>query len=186
VKLLQSNDLCGLLGRHVPVRGQHDRGPRTTPFLPDTAYLDDLPRTRERLAAASSADESVRTAAAPSDQEISKIRQLINRAAMEKLRRLAMFFGACLVRTRLSASMSAGAPSPDCCQVCSPSSSDRRFSSCRTRAALRRGPRSCAASRSAWSDARVTAGPRGDDPLAAMRGVGLAVGSHLLGSGGRG
>jgi DNA-binding beta-propeller fold protein YncE len=43
-----------------------------------------------------------------------------------------------------------------CCQVCSPSSSDRRFSSCRTRA-LRRAPRSCAASRSAWSDARVTA-----------------------------
>lgn len=49
-------------------------------LLPDlTACLEDLLRTRERLAAASSADESVRTAAAPSEQEISKIRQLINR-----------------------------------------------------------------------------------------------------------
>jgi hypothetical protein len=49
-------------------------------YLPDlTAYLDDLLRTRERLGAASGADEWARTAAAPSEQEISKIRQLINR-----------------------------------------------------------------------------------------------------------
>ena len=34
----------------------------------------------------------------------------------------------------LRASMSAGAPSPDSRQACSPSASDRRFSSCRTRA----------------------------------------------------
>ena len=59
---------------------------------------------------------------------------------------------------RLSASMSAGARGADCCQVCSPGSSDRPFSSCRTRA-LRRAARSCAASRSAWSEARVTTGP---------------------------
>ena len=49
-------------------------------YLPDlTAYLDDLLRTRERLAAASGADEWARAAAAPSEQEIARIRQLINR-----------------------------------------------------------------------------------------------------------
>ena len=58
----------------------------------------------------------------------------------------------------LRASMSAGAPSPDSRQACSPSASDRRFSSCRTRA-LSRAARSWAASRSACSEARVTAGP---------------------------
>ena len=56
-------------------------------YLPDlTAYLDDLLRTRERLAAASGADSWAR-AAAPSDQEISKIRQLISqiKAGIENL-----------------------------------------------------------------------------------------------------
>jgi hypothetical protein len=49
-------------------------------YLPDlTAYLDDLLRTRERLAAISGADGWARAAAAPAEQEISKIRQLINR-----------------------------------------------------------------------------------------------------------
>ena len=49
-------------------------------YLPDlTAYLDDLLRTRERLAAAGGADDWARAAAAPPEQEISKIRQLINR-----------------------------------------------------------------------------------------------------------
>jgi hypothetical protein len=49
-------------------------------YLPDlTAYLDDLLRTRERLAAASGADGWARAAAAPSAQEITKIRQLISR-----------------------------------------------------------------------------------------------------------
>ena len=49
-------------------------------YLPDlTAYLDDLLRTRERLAAASGADQWARDAAAPSEQEIAKIRQLTNR-----------------------------------------------------------------------------------------------------------
>ena len=54
--------------------------------------------------------------------------------------------------------MSAGAPSPDSRQACSPSASDSRFSSCWTRA-LSRTARSWAASRSACSEARVTAGP---------------------------
>jgi integrase len=49
-------------------------------YLPDlTGYLDDLLRTRERLAAASGADDWARTAAAPPDQEIRKIRELISR-----------------------------------------------------------------------------------------------------------
>jgi integrase len=49
-------------------------------YLPDlTAYLDDLLRTRERLAAAAGADDWARTAAAPPEQEISKIRELISR-----------------------------------------------------------------------------------------------------------
>jgi hypothetical protein len=47
--------------------------------LPDlTTYLDDLLRTRERLAAATGTDDWARTAATPSEQEISKIRRLIN------------------------------------------------------------------------------------------------------------
>ncbi len=47
--------------------------------LPDlTAYLDDLLRTRERLAAAGGGDWA-RAAAAPPGQEIRKIRELINR-----------------------------------------------------------------------------------------------------------
>jgi len=49
-------------------------------YLPDlTAYLDEVLRSRERLAAASGADQWARDAAAPSDQEIAQIRQLINR-----------------------------------------------------------------------------------------------------------
>jgi hypothetical protein len=48
-------------------------------YLPDlTAYLDDLLRTRERLAA-TRADDWARSAATPSDQEISKVRELISR-----------------------------------------------------------------------------------------------------------
>jgi integrase len=48
-------------------------------YLPDlTAYLDDLLRTRERLAAASG-DEWARAAADPPEQEIRKIRELISR-----------------------------------------------------------------------------------------------------------
>jgi integrase len=48
-------------------------------YLPDlTAYLDDLLRTRERLAAASGDDWAL-AAAAPSEQEIRKIRELISR-----------------------------------------------------------------------------------------------------------
>ena len=48
-------------------------------YLPDlTAYLDDLLRTRERLAAAA-ADGWARSAAAPPEQEIRKIRELIGR-----------------------------------------------------------------------------------------------------------
>ena len=73
----------------------------------------------------------------------------------------------------LRASMSAGAPSPDSCHACSPSASDRRRSSCWTRAARRR-VRSCAASRSACSDALVTAGPVPLVAAALSRGRGLA------------
>jgi len=48
-------------------------------YLPDlTAYLDDLLRARERLAAAA-ADDWARDAAAPPEQEIRKIRELIGR-----------------------------------------------------------------------------------------------------------
>src|ERR1039458_1988740 len=56
------------------------------------------------------------------------------------------------------ASMSAGAPSPDSRQACSPSASESRFSSWRVRAVSRRA-RSWAARRSACRDARVTPGP---------------------------
>jgi hypothetical protein len=49
-------------------------------YLPDlTAYLDDLLRTRERLAAATGIDSWARDQAAPASQEITVIRQLINR-----------------------------------------------------------------------------------------------------------
>jgi integrase len=49
-------------------------------YLPDlTAYLDDLLRTRERLAAATGIDTWARDQAAPADQEITIIRQLISR-----------------------------------------------------------------------------------------------------------
>jgi hypothetical protein len=49
-------------------------------YLPDlTAYLDDLLRTRERLAAAAGIDTWARDQAAPADQEITIIRQLISR-----------------------------------------------------------------------------------------------------------
>lgn len=49
-------------------------------YLPDlTAYLDDLLRTRERLAAATGIDAWARDQAAPADQEINVIRQLISR-----------------------------------------------------------------------------------------------------------
>ena len=49
-------------------------------YLPDlTAYLDDLLRTRERLAAATGIDTWARNQAAPADQEITIIRQLISR-----------------------------------------------------------------------------------------------------------
>jgi hypothetical protein len=57
-------------------------------YLPDlTAYLDDLLRTRERLAAASGADGWAPAAAVPSEQEIAKIRQLISqiKAGIEDL-----------------------------------------------------------------------------------------------------
>ena len=54
--------------------------------------------------------------------------------------------------------MSAGAPSPDWRDACSPSASESRFSSWRMRAVSRRA-RSQAASRSACKEARVTPGP---------------------------
>ena len=56
------------------------------------------------------------------------------------------------------ASMSAGLPSPDSRQACSPRASERRCSRCWTRV-WSRAARSWAASRSACSEARVTAGP---------------------------
>ncbi|MGH3245956.1 MAG: tyrosine-type recombinase/integrase [Trebonia sp.] len=47
-------------------------------YLPDlTAYLDDLLRTRERLAAMTGVDDWARAAAAPSEEEITRIRRLI-------------------------------------------------------------------------------------------------------------
>ncbi len=50
-------------------------------YLPDlTAYLDDLLRTRERLAAAiDGVDEWARADATPAQEEITRIRRLINR-----------------------------------------------------------------------------------------------------------
>jgi integrase len=47
-------------------------------YLPDlTAHLDDLLRTRERLAAMTGVDDWARAAAAPSEEEITRIRRLI-------------------------------------------------------------------------------------------------------------
>lgn len=49
-------------------------------YLPDlSAYLDDLLRTRERLAALDGIDEWARTDATPNHEEITRIRRLINR-----------------------------------------------------------------------------------------------------------
>jgi hypothetical protein len=49
-------------------------------YLPDlTAHLDDLLRTRERLAAIAGVDDWARAAAVPPQQEITRIRQLISR-----------------------------------------------------------------------------------------------------------
>lgn len=49
-------------------------------YLPDLeAYLADLLRTRERLLAALDADEWAKREAMPSDEEIRRVRQLINR-----------------------------------------------------------------------------------------------------------
>jgi len=49
-------------------------------YLPDlTAYLDDLLRTRERLAAIDGVDEWARARRHPSQEEITRIRRLINR-----------------------------------------------------------------------------------------------------------
>jgi len=49
-------------------------------YLPDLkAYLDDLLRTRERLRAATDIDAWARAEATPSNQEITRIRRLINR-----------------------------------------------------------------------------------------------------------
>ena len=49
-------------------------------YLPDlTGYLDDLLRTRERVAAATGLDARARDQAAPAGQEITVIRQLISR-----------------------------------------------------------------------------------------------------------
>jgi len=48
-------------------------------YLPDlTAHLDDLLRTRERLAAMAGVDEWARAAAAPPEEEITRIRHLIS------------------------------------------------------------------------------------------------------------
>ena len=49
-------------------------------YLPDLhAYLDDLLRTRERLLATTDVDDWARAEATPSDEEITRIRRLINR-----------------------------------------------------------------------------------------------------------
>ena len=49
-------------------------------YLPDlTAYLDDLLRTRERLAAIDGVDDWARAAATPAEEEITRIRRLITR-----------------------------------------------------------------------------------------------------------
>jgi hypothetical protein len=49
-------------------------------YLPDlTAHLDDLLRTRERLAAMTGVDDWARAAAAPPEEEITRIRRLIAR-----------------------------------------------------------------------------------------------------------
>jgi hypothetical protein len=49
-------------------------------YLPDLhTYLDDLLRVRERLRAAVDVDDWARAEATPSDEEITRIRRLINR-----------------------------------------------------------------------------------------------------------
>ncbi|GAX58887.1 transposase [Streptomyces olivochromogenes] len=49
-------------------------------YLPELrSYLDDLLRTREKLRAMTEADEWARTEAAPSEEEIRRVRQLIQR-----------------------------------------------------------------------------------------------------------
>ena len=55
--------------------------PACPTYLPDlTAYLDDLLRTRERLAAAiGGIDEWARADATPTEEEITRIRRLIDR-----------------------------------------------------------------------------------------------------------
>ncbi|MFB1047333.1 hypothetical protein [Streptomyces chrestomyceticus] len=54
--------------------------PPTPPFLPDLqAHLADLLRSRERLMSAFEADDWVRTQARPSQEEIRRVRRLIDR-----------------------------------------------------------------------------------------------------------
>ena len=70
----------GALPGPVPLRGcDHFR--TDVSYLPDlTAYLDDLLRTRERLAAAiNGVDEWARANATPTEEEITRIRRLIGR-----------------------------------------------------------------------------------------------------------
>jgi integrase len=53
-------------------------------YLPELrTYLDDLLRTRERLAALTGADEWAKREAMPSDEEISRVRRLIRRVSEE-------------------------------------------------------------------------------------------------------
>jgi hypothetical protein len=57
-----------------------DRFRTDASYLPDLhAHLDDLLRNRERLRAAVDIDDWARTEATPSDEEITRIRRLINR-----------------------------------------------------------------------------------------------------------
>jgi hypothetical protein len=70
-------------GNNCPVRfrcADCDHFRTDVSYLPDlTAYLDDLLRSRERIAAATGIDAWARDQAAPADQEITVIRQLISR-----------------------------------------------------------------------------------------------------------
>ena len=74
--------------------------------------------------------------------------------------------------------MSAGAPSPDSRHACSPSTSDRRRSSCQARAASR-AARSWAASRSACREVRVTTGA-GSAAHAGGRLAGVDLGEQVM------
>ena len=69
-------------GRACPVRFRCagcDHFRTDVSYLPDlTAYLDDLLRTRERLAAISGIDDWARAGATPATEEITRIRALIN------------------------------------------------------------------------------------------------------------